>query len=188
MKELVIGLGSNLGNRRENLEFAVKLIGEKIGRVLTVSTYVETEPWGFESANQFLNGVVLVADEDSANQPDLSRLEEIIRILQSIEAGFGRVRTGVYADRIIDLDILFYGDVVIEMPGLIVPHPKLQDRDFVLISLMEVCPDKMHPILKRSIRDIWYSRNEGKKGKKARGQKGKKEREKRKERKERKEG
>jgi 2-amino-4-hydroxy-6-hydroxymethyldihydropteridine diphosphokinase len=157
MKELIIGLGSNLGNRRENLESAVRLIGEKIGRILRGSTFVETEPWGFESGNQFLNGVIVVEDECSPDQSEWSRLEEVIQILQSIEACFGRVRTGVYADRIIDLDILFYGDVIVDRPGLVVPHPKLHERDFVLISLMEVCPDKVHPVLQRSIRDLWAS-------------------------------
>lgn len=155
MQELIIGLGSNLGDRRKNIEAAIALIGEKIGLVTAISTFVETEPWGFESENKFLNCAIIVADESSFLSSSSSRVSEIIGILQSIEYGFGRVRTGVYADRAIDLDILFYGDLVITEPGLIVPHPKLHERDFILISLMELCPEKVHPVIGKSIRELW---------------------------------
>jgi len=154
MQELIIGLGSNLGDRRKNIETAIELIRAQIGPVAAVSTFIETEPWGFESNNQFLNCAVIieVGDENDAN----GRLSPsgIIEILQSIESGFGRVRTGVYTDRAIDLDILFYSDRIINEPGLTVPHPKLHERDFILMSLMELCPDKVHPVLGKSVREI----------------------------------
>jgi 2-amino-4-hydroxy-6-hydroxymethyldihydropteridine diphosphokinase len=158
MQELIIGLGSNLGDRRKNIEAAIALIGKKIGLVTAISAFVETEPWGFESENKFLNCAIIVGDDSSFSSSSSSRVFEIIGILQSIEYGFGRVRTGVYANRAIDLDILFYGDLVITEPGLIVPHPKLHERDFVLVSLMELCPDKVHPVIGKSIRELWGNR------------------------------
>ena len=155
MKELIIGLGSNLGDRRANLLEAIDLVGKNIGVVTAISSFVETDPWGFESENKFLNAAIIVlVDNTSANQGLLGG-SGIIRILQKIESGFGRVKTGIYTDRPIDLDILFYGDDVILETGLIVPHPKLHDRDFVLIPLMEICPDKVHPITGKSIRRIY---------------------------------
>ncbi|MFA6482159.1 MAG: 2-amino-4-hydroxy-6-hydroxymethyldihydropteridine diphosphokinase [Bacteroidales bacterium] len=159
MQELIIGLGSNLGDRQENIRKAIHLIGEKVGKVTAASTLVETEPWGFESANKFLNGVIIVGKTAPSQRVYPSGAHEIIGILQSIEREFGRVRTGVYTDRMIDLDILFYGDLVINEPGLIVPHPKLHEREFILVSLMELCPDKIHPLLKKSIREIWSGRS-----------------------------
>lgn len=154
MKELIIGLGSNLGDRRKNIEKAVALIEERVGAVAATSSMVETEPWGFESGNYFLNCTILIRDE-SPSSDKISRILEIIGILQAIESEFGRVRTGVYTDRTIDLDILFYGDDIIDEPGLIVPHPKLHEREFILVSLMEICPDKIHPLLGKSIRELW---------------------------------
>ena len=155
MLELIIGLGSNLGDRRKNIETAITLIGEKIGLVTAVSTVAETEPWGFFSDNKFLNCVIIVRDDSNLSTSDYERLSGIMGVLHSIEHGFGRVRTGVYTDRAIDLDILFYGQVIINEPGLIVPHPKLHERDFILISLMELCPDKVHPVIGKSIRELW---------------------------------
>jgi len=154
MQELIIGLGSNLGDRRENLEKAIKRISEMIGRVTTVSTFVETEPWGFESKNAFLNGVAIVEDTSGSSDGNPKSAMEVIRILQSIETDFGRIRTGAYTDREIDLDILFYGDEIINERELVVPHPKLHEREFVLVSLMEICPDKIHPVFGKSIREI----------------------------------
>ncbi len=151
MKELIIGIGSNLGDRRKNIETAIALIEARVGRVDIVSTLVETEPWGFESGNRFLNCAIAVSDDAAGSPSALSRAREIIKILQEIEAGFGRVRTGVYTDRSIDLDILFYGDEVIDEPGLTVPHPKLHERDFILISLMEICPDRVHPVIGKTV-------------------------------------
>ncbi|TSA32295.1 MAG: 2-amino-4-hydroxy-6-hydroxymethyldihydropteridine diphosphokinase [Porphyromonadaceae bacterium] len=155
MQELIIGLGSNLGDRRKNIETAIALIGERIGLVTAESTFVETEPWGFESENKFLNCAIIVGVESCSSGSYSSSAAGIIGILQSIEYGFGRVRTGVYTDRAIDLDILFYGDEIINEPGLIVPHPKLHERDFILISLMELCPEKVHPVIGKSIRELW---------------------------------
>jgi 2-amino-4-hydroxy-6-hydroxymethyldihydropteridine diphosphokinase len=154
MQELVIGIGSNLGDRRKNILDAITLVGERIGRVTAVSSLVETEPIGFESANRFLNGAFIVEDEPAEGVSISERLQTIIRLLQSVEAGFGRVRTGVYTDRAIDLDILFYGNEVVNIPGIVVPHPRLHEREFVLVPLKEICPDKIHPVIELAIRDL----------------------------------
>ena len=160
MQELIIGLGSNLGDRRENIEKAIALIGERVCRVAVVSSMVETEPWGFKSGNNFLNCAILIRDEP-VSDPELLqgaagmwRPHQIIKILQAIELEFGRIRTGVYTDRTIDLDILFYGNEIINDTELSVPHPKLHERDFILVSLMELCPDKVHPVIGETIREI----------------------------------
>lgn len=155
MQELIIGLGSNLGDRTKNIETAIALIGASVGLVCAVSAFAETEPWGFESGNKFLNCAVMVRDESPDSITVSSRLNEIVGILQSIEHGFGRVRTGTYADRALDLDVLFYGNEILNEPGLSVPHPRLHERVFVLVSLMEICPDKVHPVIGKSIREIW---------------------------------
>ena len=160
MQELIIGLGSNLGDRRKNIETAIALIHEKIGPVTAISTFAETEPWGFESENKFLNCAIIIREEPDPVGSCSDRASVIIRILQSIEAGFGRVRTGVYADRVIDLDILFYGDVILNEPGLMIPHPRLHERDFILLSLMELCPEKIHPVIGKSIREIYEKGNQ----------------------------
>ncbi len=155
MQELIIGLGSNLGDRRKNIETAIALIERKIGSAAAISSCVETEPWGFESSNKFLNCALLIKDKADSTLPARVRAAEILVILQQIEQEFGRVRTGVYTDRAIDLDILFYGDEILNEPGLIVPHPKLHEREFILVSLMELCPDKVHPVIGMDIRELW---------------------------------
>jgi 2-amino-4-hydroxy-6-hydroxymethyldihydropteridine diphosphokinase len=154
MQELIIGLGSNLGDRRKYLDQAIEMIGKKIGLVTAISSFIETEPWGFQSDNVFLNCAIVVQDESIASRSDVCRPMEILEILQEIEAEFGRVRTGVYTDRVIDLDILFYGNEMINEPQLVVPHPKLQERDFILRSLMEICPNRVHPVTGQSIMEL----------------------------------
>jgi 2-amino-4-hydroxy-6-hydroxymethyldihydropteridine diphosphokinase len=153
MQEVIIGMGSNLGDRRKNLEEAVALIGDLIGKVTAVAEPVETEPWGFESANRFLNSACIVQAEDQGRTGE-ELAWEMISVLQGIEADFGRVRTGVYTDRALDLDILFLGDLVMNGPELTLPHPRLHERDFVLIPLLEICPDRKHPVLGLTIREL----------------------------------
>lgn len=153
MQEVIIGMGSNLGDRRKNLTDAVEMIGDRIGRVTAVAEPVETEPWGFESANRFLNSACIVLlEERGLTHEELAR--EVMGVLQGIEADFGRVRTGVYTDRALDLDILFLGDLVMNGTELIIPHPRLHERDFVLIPLLEICPDRKHPVLGLTIREL----------------------------------
>ena len=133
--ELYLSLGSNLGDRAEMLRRAIMLIGERIGAVQRVSSFIETEPWGFESANPFLNAAVMV-------QTTLTPLQ-CLRETQQIERELGRKKKskdGIYHDRPIDIDLLLYGDQTISTPRLTIPHPHMFERDFVMIPLREILP------------------------------------------------
>ena len=140
-----MGLGSNLGDREENMRKAIQLIGERVGKVTKQSSFIETDPWGYESANRFLNAVILC---ETSRQP-----REVLLLTQQIERDLGRktkrhfkkndvgstsVETESYSDRPIDIDILLYDDLTIDEPDLQIPHPLMQERDFVMIPLKEL--------------------------------------------------
>ena len=134
---MYLGLGSNLGNRRALLKRAVRLIGERVGEVTRQSTFIETEPWGFESANKFLNAVILCETDMTPR--------EVLEATQQIERDMGRQkivhRTSLhrtYTDRPIDIDILLYDDLTVDEPDLKIPHPLMEQRDFVMIPLREI--------------------------------------------------
>lgn len=147
MNKVFLGIGTNLGNRENNLLVAVEAIKEFIGPVIRSSSVYETEPWGFRSKNEFLNIVVELSTK-------LKPSGLLGRILM-IESQMGRVREGKeYASRIIDLDILLYNDKVLNSKVLIVPHPKMHQRRFVLVPLCEIAPELFHPVLKNTIADL----------------------------------
>lgn len=128
-----LSLGSNLGDRQAHLNKAIELIGERIGEVVRQSSFIETEPWGFESENRFLNGAILVETTLTPRQ--------LLKATQKIERELGRKRkssSGVYHDRPIDIDILLYDDLTIDEPDLKIPHPLMHERDFVMIPLREI--------------------------------------------------
>lgn len=145
MSKVYLGLGSNLGDREENMRKAIQLIGERVGKVTKQSSFIETDPWGYESANRFLNAVILC---ETSRQP-----REVLLLTQQIERDLGRktkrhfkkndvgstsVETESYSDRPIDIDILLYDDLTIDEPDLQIPHPLMQERDFVMIPLKEL--------------------------------------------------
>ena len=133
MHEVYLGLGSNLGDRHALMEKAITLIGERIGKVVRQSSFIETEPWGFESDNRFLNAVILVETEHTPR--------EVLTLTQQIEREMGRTRksgSAGYADRPMDIDILIYDDLEINEPDLKIPHPLMHEREFVMIPLREV--------------------------------------------------
>jgi 2-amino-4-hydroxy-6-hydroxymethyldihydropteridine diphosphokinase len=147
MRNVYLGLGTNLGDRTENLETAIEKIRETIGPVVASSSVYETEPWRFKSENKFLNMVIEV-------KTSLKPSGLLGRMLM-IESLMGRIREGnEYKSRIIDIDILFYGDRIIKTKALHVPHPAIPDRRFVLVPLCEISPDYIHPILKKSIQKL----------------------------------
>jgi 2-amino-4-hydroxy-6-hydroxymethyldihydropteridine diphosphokinase len=147
MKEVFLGIGTNLGDREKNLKESITAIEEKIGKVVILSSVYSTEPWGFTTEDEFLNMVVKV-------ETDLIPLELIKRIL-IIESLSGRVRTeNKYLSRVIDIDILFYEDLVISDKNLTIPHPLIQMRKFVLVPLCEIEPELVHPVLKKSIASL----------------------------------
>ena len=130
--QLFLGLGSNLGDRAENIRKAVLLIQERVGEVVRQSSLIETEPWGFESDHCFLNGVILCETTLTPRQ--------VLRATQKIERELGRKikTTSSYADRPIDIDILLYDDLTVNEPDLKIPHPLMHERDFVMIPLREI--------------------------------------------------
>jgi 2-amino-4-hydroxy-6-hydroxymethyldihydropteridine diphosphokinase len=133
MHQVYLSLGSNLGDRKDNLAQAIRLIGERVGEVLRKSSFLETKPWGFESDNLFVNACVLCETTLTPRQ--------VLRATQKIERELGRTHKSVnghYADRLIDIDILLYDDLRVDEPDLQIPHPLMLERDFVMIPLGEI--------------------------------------------------
>ena len=143
MTTVYIGIGSNLGRREENCGKAVKLLSERGIRVIRASSMIETEPWGVREQPRFIN---MAVEAETSLGP-----EELLAVLKNIEDELGRVPDVRWGPRTIDLDILLYGDLVMKTPELEIPHPGMKDRDFVLKPLAEIAPDKVHPVLKKSI-------------------------------------
>ena len=141
-----IALGSNLGERRQQLEAAIAAMREAGVRVEKVSTFIETEPYGVTEQPPFLNGVCAVRTSLSPQQ--------LLQLLLSIEQQLGRVRKLHWGPRVIDLDLLLYEDQVINEPDLVVPHPDMENRMFVLQPLAEIAPDVTHPKLKKTMREL----------------------------------
>jgi len=128
-----LSLGSNLGDREDNLHRAIEMISKRVGKVTTVSSFLESEAVGFVSANKFINCAICVL---TALTPF-----ELLHTTQDIERALGRKKksvNGIYSDRTIDIDILLYGDTKIDTDELKIPHPRMQERDFVLIPLKEI--------------------------------------------------
>jgi 2-amino-4-hydroxy-6-hydroxymethyldihydropteridine diphosphokinase len=145
--EVYLGLGSNLGDRETIITHAIELIGEKVGLVIRQSSLIETEPWGFESENKFLNGVILVETTLTPRQ--------LLKVIQKIERELGKRRKhatrrsqlstlnsqlSTFNDRPIDIDILLYDDLTVDEPDLKIPHPLMYERDFVMIPLKQIKP------------------------------------------------
>ena len=140
-----LALGTNIGNRRRNMITAAALLAERVGDVLALSGFYETETWGFQSENTFLNAALRL-------ETSLSPLE-LLKATQQIEVEMGRTQksNGTYHDRIIDIDILLYDDLILQTPELTLPHPLMQDRRFVMEPLLEIAPSVVHPVFKKTI-------------------------------------
>ena len=156
LHQVYLGLGSNLGDRENHIRKAVELIGKRVGTVLRQSSLIETEPWGFQSENRFLNCVILCTTKLTPQQ--------VLEKTQAIEQELGKRRRHAtrrfplacapvatsgressatpcfphYSDRPIDIDILLYDDLQVDEPNLKIPHPLMQERDFVMIPLREI--------------------------------------------------
>ncbi len=145
----IVALGSNLGNRAENLRCATRLIAEQIGVVVAESTPCESAPWGFDSPNAFLNSVLLV---DTDCTPD-----ELLLATQHIERQMGRTaktESGCYTDRIIDIDLIDCDGLVLRTATLTLPHPLMHRRAFVLQPLCQIYPHWTHPTLHRTAQQL----------------------------------
>ena len=140
-----LALGTNIGNKRRNMITAAALLAERVGDVLALSGFYETEPWGFQSENTVLNAALQL-------DTSLSPLE-LLKATQEIEIEMGRTQksNGAYHDRIIDIDILLYDNLVLQTPELTLPHPLMHERLFVMEPLAEIAPNVIHPVFKKPV-------------------------------------
>jgi 2-amino-4-hydroxy-6-hydroxymethyldihydropteridine diphosphokinase len=143
MNDVFLLLGSNLGDRQMFLQTAIEHIGAEVAPVLTVSSVYETQSWGKTDAPDYLNQVVFLKTGLPA--------QVILQKVLNIETILGRRREEKWGSRTIDIDILFYGQEIINEPGLYIPHPQLHRRRFTLEPMAEIAPGWMHPVLKKNI-------------------------------------
>lgn len=150
LNSVFLGLGTNLGDKKKNIELAFDKIEEQIGNITSISALYLSKPQGFDSENLFVNCAIHI-------QTPL-KPTEVLSETQSIEKDMGRKDKSEdigYADRIIDIDILFYNNLIINNSStLIIPHPHIQERDFVLKPLSEIAPDLIHPVFNKSIEEL----------------------------------
>jgi 2-amino-4-hydroxy-6-hydroxymethyldihydropteridine diphosphokinase len=134
----ILCLGSNLGERKLNLSAAISSLERRVGSIIRKSSIYESEPWGMDSVNQFYNQCISLS---TAIGP-----VELMEQITGIEREMGRKGSrGDYTDRVIDIDILFFGDIKIDTDDLIIPHPRISERRFVLVPLLEIYPDMINP-------------------------------------------
>lgn len=147
MTKVYLLLGGNLGDKRKIFDETTRLIVERLGPINGRSHIYETEPWGFLSEDLFWNQALELCVEISAR--------EVLGRCQQIEKETGRTRKAEqYDSRIMDIDILFYGNEIVESPGLEIPHPRISERRFVLVPLNEIAPGLIHPVNQKSIAQL----------------------------------
>ncbi len=141
-----IGIGSNIGDRKENCRKAIKLLKENGIAIKKQSSMYETEPWGVKDQPKFINMAIEVETD--------KKPEKLLRILKEIEKEIGRAESVKWGPRVIDLDILFYDDMILKTQDLKIPHPLMHERAFVLKPLGEIAPDKKHPVTGKTIKEM----------------------------------
>ncbi len=151
MTKVFLGLGSNIGKKEENIYKAVDLLSEKI-KNLKMSKFYISKAVGYKNQPDFINAAV-------KGFTDLSP-HELLYYIKSVEKNLGRIYRFHWGPREIDIDILFYGELILENKNLIIPHPRLHERDFVLLPLMDLEPNFIHPVFKKSIRDLYQDLKE----------------------------
>jgi 2-amino-4-hydroxy-6-hydroxymethyldihydropteridine diphosphokinase len=140
-----LALGSNLGNRAANLKEAIASLPPQM-EVKAKSKVYETPPWGYAEQEKFLNQVLKV---NTYLTP-----EQLLKHLKRLEVALGRKASFQNGPRLIDIDILFYDNLVFESPALVIPHPRVHERGFVLLPMMDIAPDFIHPVKQKSVRDL----------------------------------
>ena len=146
MNTVYLLIGGNLGDRSKNLSDVKKILQSKIGKITQSSSLYETAAWGLEEQPGFLNQVLIIKTNLSP--------QEIMQKILLIENDMGRIRTKKNAPRTIDIDILFFNNEIITKPKLLIPHPEILNRRFVLVPLNEISPKLVHPHLKKSIKKL----------------------------------
>lgn len=149
MYDIYLLLGSNLGDRKAWLSTARIHIEKQLGKIISLSSLYETASWGKTNEPEYINQVIHLRSSMAA--------EEILKIIISIEKQLGRERKEKWGSRTIDIDILFYADQVVNEPDLIIPHPQLHLRRFTLAPLHELIPNFSHPLLEKSINELYCS-------------------------------
>ena len=144
---IYIAMGSNIGDTVKNLKDALALMDKKGLKIITVSDFITTKPYGVTDQPDFLNAAAEIRTEKSPT--------ELLELLLQTEQEMGRKRLRRWGDRNIDLDLLLYDNRVIDLPELKVPHPDMQNRDFVLRPLAQIAPAAVHPILGKKIEQLW---------------------------------
>ena len=149
MANAYLSLGTNLGDKQNNLMRAIAMLSERAGSIVALSGLYETEPWGFHSENRFLN----VALQLQTTRDPM----ELLGIARLIEIEMGRIvksSGGQYEDRLIDIDLLLYDDLVMQSDVLTLPHPHMHKRLFVLEPMAEIAPDLVHPVLHKTMKEL----------------------------------
>jgi len=146
MNKIFLITGGNIGDRKKNLETAAELVQKQIGKIIRRSAIYETEAWGFADQPAFFNQVLEIESKYAAR--------DVLNMILQIEENMGRKRTFKNAARIIDIDILFFNDETINEQNLVIPHPEISNRRFVLSPLNEIAPQMIHPVLKKTIKTL----------------------------------
>jgi len=151
-KTAFLSLGSNLGNKREQLRNTIKRLNEMAGIISAISDLYESTPWGYSSPHPYLNAAVQL---ETSLTP-----HELLTVTQQIECEMGRTtktKDQHYADRTIDIDILMYDDLILQTPDLVLPHPLMHQRLFVLQPLAEIAPNLLHSVLNKTIAELYHN-------------------------------
>ena len=149
MSTVYLGLGTNLGDKEQNLHQAIDKIQERVGKILSLSAFYNSAPWGYISDNMFVNAAVCVSTDFSP--------KEVLEITQEIEKELGRKEKSIdasYSDRVIDIDILLYDSVILSTDNLTIPHPLMIKRLFVMDPLAEIAPDMVIPGVNKTVMAI----------------------------------
>lgn len=146
METAYLLLGTNEGAREKNLQKAKELIEKTCGKIIHSSSIYETEAWGLKEQNSFLNEAVSIS---TSHEPD-----SLLRVLKDIEVQTGRTETVKWGPRVIDIDILFYGNEFVNEVDLKIPHPFIAERRFTLVPLNEIASEFVHPVLKKTMNEL----------------------------------